>query len=106
MKRIPKLHKEVIPMTIHELSTQLHNLSVGGYFNGEKFTKRQLEHYIASSFRPEVSLKAGNQLVMEIALRDGRWFFTINRWSDKPDGFDYTIPDNRDQEARIISLLQ
>ena len=92
-------------MTIHQLSTQLHNLSVAGYFNGEKFTKRQLENYIAGAFRPGTSLKAGNRLVMEIALPDGRWYFTVNRFSQEPDGFDYTIPDDRDQEARILALL-
>ena len=92
-------------MTIHETASQLYDLSVGGYFNGEKFTKRQLESYIANAFRPNVTLKAGNRLVMEIALRDGRWYFTVNRFSDKPDGFDYTIPDNREQESHIKALL-
>ena len=93
-------------MTIHTLSTQLHNLSVGGYFNGEKFTVKELEGYISSMFRPGVTLKAGNRLVMEISLPDGRWFFFITRFSDKPDGFDYTIPDTREEEAHIKSLLQ
>ncbi len=92
-------------MTIHEISNQLHNLSVAGYFNGEKFTKRELEHVIAQSFRPEVQLKAGNRLVMEIALRDGRWLFTVNKYADRPDGYDYTIPDTREQEAYIRGLL-
>jgi len=92
-------------MTIHEVAAQLHSLSVAGYFNGEKFSKQQLESYIARSFRPEVHLKAGNRLVMEIALRDGRWYFTVDRFADRPDGFDYTIPDDREQEAHIIALL-
>ena len=93
-------------MTIHEVSTQLHKLSVDGFFNGEQFTKRELEAYIKGMFRPGTTLKADNRLVMEIALRDGGWLFTIDRFSDRPDGFDYYIPDNRDQEARIWSLLQ
>ena len=93
-------------MTIREVSDQLFNLSVAGYFNGEKFSRRSLEDFICNSFRPGVSLKAGNRLVMEIALPDGRWYFTINRFSSKPDGFDYTIPDDREQEARIIDLLK
>lgn len=92
-------------MTIYELSTQLHNSSVGGYFNGQKFSRRELERYIRLSFRPEVSLKLGNRLVMEIALPDGRWFFTVNRYSDASDGFDYTIPEDREQEAKLLSLL-
>ena len=93
-------------MTIHDISTQLHDLSVGGFFNGEKFTKRELHNYITNMFRPEAGpLKAGHRLVMEIALPDGRWFFTIDRFADMPDGFDYYIPDNREQEARVKALL-
>lgn len=92
-------------MTIREVAHQLYNSSVGGYFNGRKFTKRELESYIANMFRPEVHLKAGHRLVMEISLPDGRWFFTINKYSNDPSGFDYTIPDNREQEARIKALL-
>ena len=92
-------------MTIRQVSTQLFNLSVAGYFNGEKFTRSQLEDCIAGMFRPGTTLKAGNRLVMEIALPDGRWFFTINRFSPARDGFDYTIPATRKEEARILALL-
>ena len=92
-------------MTVHDLASQLHNLSVGGYFNGEKFSTKQLENYISNMFRAGTSLKGGNRLVMEIALADGRWFFTINRYSQKPDGFDYEIPENRDQEAKILAII-
>lgn len=92
-------------MTIHEVAKQLYNSSVAGYFNGKKFSRHELEAYIASMFREGITLKAGNRLVMEIALPDGRWYFTINRYSEKPDGFDYTIPDDREQEGRIKALL-
>lgn len=91
-------------MTIRQLTTQLHNLSLGGYFNSEKFTTSELEAYIKRMFQ-HGTLKAGNRLVMEIALPDRRWFFTINHYSDSDDGFDYTIPDNEDEEARILALL-
>lgn len=86
-------------MTIHQLSRQLHSLSVGGYFNGERFSEQRLETYISNM------LRTGNRLVMEISLPDGRWFFTITRFSQSPDGFDYAIPDTWAQEARIKSLL-
>lgn len=92
-------------MTIHELASQLHGLSVGGHFNGLKFSKRELESYISNMFRTGVSLKLGNRLVMEIALPDGRWLFTVNRFSPATDGFDYTIPDTREEESRIQALL-
>jgi hypothetical protein len=88
-------------MTIHETADQLHRLSVAGYINGEKFTVKRLENQIAAWFRAS----GKRQIVMEIALPDGRWFFTVNRFSDKRDGYDYTIPDDREQEARIKGLL-
>lgn len=87
-------------MTIHQVSTQLHDLSVAGYFNGEKFSRRRLKDYITRMFRA-----GGTRLVMEIALPDGRWYFTVNRFSPAPDGFDYTIPDTREEEAEIIGTL-
>lgn len=91
-------------MTIHEISNQLHALSVNSFFNGEKFTKRELEHYINNCFE-KGSLKLKNRLVMEINLRDGKWLFTVDRFSDSVSGFDYYIPDTREQEARIWELL-
>lgn len=92
-------------MTIHELTQQLFDRSVAGYFNGEKFTRARLERYVASMFREGTSLKAGNRLVMEIALPDGRWYFFITHYGTGADQYDYTIPDDRDQEARIKGLL-
>ena len=91
-------------MTIHEISNQLHALSVDGIFNGEKFAKRELEHYINNCFE-KGSLKLKNRLVMEINLRDGKWLFTVDRFSDSVNGFDYYIPDTREQEAHIWELL-
>ena len=91
--------EEVTYMTISQLSRQLHSLSVGGYFNGERFSERRLETYISSL------LRTGHRLVMEISLPDGRWFFTITRFSSNPDGFGYYIPESRDAEKAIIALL-
>ena len=88
-------------MTIHDTAAQLHRLSVAGYINGERFTVKRLENQIEAWFRGTDK----RQIVMEISLPDGRWFFTVNRFSEKPDGFDYTIPDTREQEALIKGLL-
>ncbi len=85
-------------MTIYELVHQLHDLSVAGYFNGEKFTKKRLTTYIQSMFRA-----GGNSLVMQIALPDGRWFFKITEFA--PGEYDYYIPDTREQEQRIKALI-
>ena len=86
-------------MTITYIASQLHSLSVGGYFNGEKFSESRLADYIRNM------LRTGDRLVMEIALPDGRWLFTITRFAPSADGFDYYIPDTREEESRIKALL-
>lgn len=92
-------------MTIHDVASQLHSLSVDGYFNGEKFSVKQLQNYIADMFRSEETLAIANTIVMEIALRDGRWLFSVTHYNNKPDGFDYMIPDTREQEDELFARL-
>ena len=87
-------------MTIHELVNQLHGLSVGGYFNGEKFSKSRLTDYIRKMLSGR-----HNRLIMEISLPDGRWFFTVNRFSQANDGYDYYIPNNRENESVIKNSM-
>lgn len=89
-------------MTIPQVASQLIGLSVGGYINGEKFTVDRLVNTIAAWFNGE----AKERIVMEIALPDGRWFFTVNRYGYGRDAFDYTIPETREQEAAILRLLE
>lgn len=84
-------------MTKTEIVNQLFDLSVAGYFNGEKFTKTRLNAYITNM------LKTGNRLIMNIALPDGRWYFYINKYCDNE--YDYVIPDTREQEERILRFL-
>ena len=69
-------------MTIREISSQLFSLSVGGFFNREKFTKNRLETQL-----------------------DGWWYFTVTKYADRADGFDYYIPDTREQESAIKNKL-
>lgn len=88
-------------MTISQCARQLHGLSVGGYFNGEKFTVDRLTNQIASLFRCDNQ----KHIVMQIALPDGWWFFTVNHYNESRDGFDWTIPETREQEAKVLSLL-
>lgn len=85
-------------MTIHEVATQLYRLSVGGYFNRQKWTRKSLEDYITTMLQGN-----NNPLVMEIALPDGWWYFQINHYGPRHDSFDYDLPDTREQEARIKS---
>lgn len=90
-------------MTLHETAQSLFGLSVAGYFNGEKFSLKQLENYIKQSFKG--TLKLGNRLVMEIALPDGRWLCEVIRYADRNDGWSYEIPETREEEQRIWSKL-
>ena len=88
-------------MTIREVCKQLYDLSVGGYFNGEKFTLDRLINQTKNMFC--TPLKGGDRLVMQIALPDGWWNFYIVEY-DKGQ-FDYYIPDTREQEKRVIAIL-
>lgn len=90
-------------MTIREISTQLYDLAVGHMLNSKTWTRQGLEHYIRTMFTG--SLKLDNAVAMEISLPDGKWLMTVNRFSDAADGYDYYIPDNRDQEKRIWHML-
>ena len=91
-------------MTIKEICTQLYDLSVGGYFNGEKFTKTRLETQIRSLFRGRTrELNNRPVVVQQIALPDGVWYFYIIEYSKGE--FDYYIPDTREQEKRVIAIL-
>lgn len=90
-------------MTIRELAGQLHNLATDHNINGERRSCQWLEHYIRKMFDPQS--RPLTSLVMEIQLPDGNWLMTVNRYSDSPDGFDYYIPDNREQENRIWKEL-
>lgn len=86
-------------MTLRTISDQLFSLSLGGYFNGEKFSRQELTHYIANMFR------TGTRLIGEICLPDGRWFFKITKYADTPDGYDYFIPTTREQEELLKEEL-
>ena len=85
-------------MTKAELVSQLMDLSVAGYFNGEKFSKERLNTYISKMCR-----NAGDKLYMEISLPDGRWLFRITRYAD--GDWNYYIPDTRELENKLTAEL-
>lgn len=85
-------------MTKLELVNQLADLAVDNCFNGETFGKKRLYTYISKMCR-----NIGDSVVMNISLPDGDWYFRINRYS--AGGFDYYIPDTREQEMRIVEEL-
>lgn len=85
-------------MTKLELVNQLVDLSVNSTFNGETFGKKRLYAYIS-----KMCHNIGDSVVMNISLLDGDWYFRINRYS--ACGFDYYIPETREQELRIVEEL-
>jgi hypothetical protein len=89
-------------MTIKQACTQLHGLSVDGYFNGEKFTAERLAKMAEPLFRDR---PAPSQVIYQIALLDGWWWFSINKYSDLPDGYDWTIPETREEEKKLYNRL-
>lgn len=84
-------------MTIHTVSSHLVDLSK--VINGEHFSKPRLEAMLNSLFR------VSDRYIGTILLPDGEWFFMVTRYATKPDGFDYYIPDNRDDNERLANLL-
>lgn len=90
-------------MTINEISKKLFNLSAGGYFNHEKFTEKRLSNYIDKMFHDSNGVRCKSNIVMEIALDDGWWLFHID-WIDGY-GFDFTIPNTREQEKQLKMML-
>ena len=91
-------------MTLNEISKELVNeLSVDGFINREKFTASRLNDYLKSLFKGSLKLK--DKAILEIALPDGWWYMSVVRYSGKPDGYDYYIPDTRGEEKTLIESL-
>ena len=42
---------------------------------------------------------------MSIGLPDGDWLLKIYKYSDKEDGYDYFIPENREEELTLWGEL-
>ena len=87
-------------MTLRETVNQLFDLSVGGYFNREKRTRRDLYYQLNALFNSTTSNQ--DKVIFEIALPDGWWFFSVSRRGNE---YDYYIPDTRDQETRLKDWL-
>lgn len=83
-------------MTLREVAKQVAGLAVKGYINGEKFTEDRLYNQF------KAMLRTGNDYIFEISLPDGRWMAEVYRLSS---GYDYYIPDTRDQETGLYAKL-
>ena len=88
-------------MTIHEISKQIIDISVGGVLNGEVFTVERLCTYIQKMIRND-----SDNLIMEISLPDGLWYFQIRRWTERGHfQYEYFLPETREQEMRLKKSL-
>lgn len=86
-------------MTLTEVTSQVYGLALAGYINGEKFTKQRFEGMVKSLMREQ------KRYVFQIAMRDGWWWASITKYADRPDGFDYFIPDDREQEKAFTDTV-
>ena len=89
-------------MTIKQIANQIYSLSKGN-LNHEKFTKSQLYSYLKNVFEFNVA-ENPKTIWMEIQLPDGWWNFKIEYLPNVGKNiYDYTIPENREQEKRMMA---
>lgn len=91
-------------MTLREVVDQVYSLSIGGFFNRQKVTKKWLYNYLNTLLRTKE--KVPQRVVMEIALPDGWFYFSVNSFIDGGCiGFDYFIPDTKEQSEQLFQSL-
>lgn len=83
-------------MTLHDVATQIHSMT-GGHVNGEKYSLAQLEKNIATWCR-----NAEGHYIGIVSLPDGDWLYELTKGDY---GYDYSIPDTREQENRLYDVL-
>lgn len=89
-------------MTLHDIATQVHQLTLGGFVNGEKYTRRELERTLGIWLDRAEHNAIPNTVVFELCLQDGRWLCTASKVGNM---YDYYIPDTREDERRIWDRL-
>ena len=85
-------------MTLHETAYWLLRLT-GGKLNGEVYDCAELADVLLGAFR------TGKSYIMQGTLPDGDWLIEVFQYRDTADGYDYYLPDTREQEARLRSKL-
>lgn len=83
-------------MTLHDVSTQIYSLT-GGHVNGEHYSLAQLEKCISIWCR-----NANGHYIGIVSLADGDWLYELTCGDY---GYDYSIPDTREQENRLYDAL-
>ena len=83
-------------MTLHETAKQIHSLT-GGRVNGEQYTLAQLEKNISTW-----CMIGNGRFIGSVTLPDGEWLYEL---TSGDYGYDYCIPDTREQENRLYEAL-
>ena len=86
----------MVHMTIKEIAHHLHSIAVS---DQQSPTKLQLTTYLSEIFRGNDT----KSFIFELALPDGWWHCKIVKYADRPDGYDYYIPETREQEKRLTA---
>ena len=86
-------------MTLKETCKQIHDLSLGGFINREKFSFT--EFYNAAKHW----MNGTDSYVFEIALPDGWWYARLIKYGYTNDSYDYYIPDTREESDKIFNDL-
>ena len=89
-------------MTLNQTLRSVHSLS-HGVINGERMSLKRLTAIVTGLFRG--TPKLGNRVAIEVTMPDGVWLCEIVRYADRRDGYDYDLPETREQEARIWAEL-
>lgn len=95
-------------MTITEIADQLVRLAENKMFGIEsdivewkKLSKASLSAHLRLH-RPAVN----KDYIMHISLPDGNWLLFIHRYSGRNDGYEYSIPEDRAEEMKMLSMAR
>ena len=86
-------------MTLKETANQIYGLTIAGYINDVKFTKKEFQNYMDHFFK-HIGVK---KHIIQIALPDGKWLCKITEYAEGQ--YDYYLPDTREQENRLFAEL-
>ena len=92
-------------MTLREVASQIYGLTIDGFVNGEQFTRKELEQVLRKWMDHAESNVVPNVHVVELSLPDGRWLAAVSNFRKTHDGYDYYVPDTREEEAHLYQRL-
>ena len=84
-------------MTLKDVTNSIINISVGGYVNGEKFSKTRLYNYLNAMFRAN-----DDPDFIRVEMPDGWWYTKVYKVHNLKGFYDYYLPDTREQEKELF----